>query len=65
MAFRTELAVAIILITAALILHLLPIVKILLISSVFMILIVKLLNTGIEAVVNQISTEKYPYTGGQ
>ena len=51
-AFRIELAVAVILITAALILPVSPIVQILLISAVFLILIVELVNTGIEAVVN-------------
>ena len=52
MAFRIELAVAVILIPAALILPVSPIVQILLISAVFLILIVELVNTGIEAVVN-------------
>ena len=52
MAFRIELAVAVILIHAALILPVSPIVQILLISAVFLILIVELVNTGIEAVVN-------------
>ena len=51
-AFRIELAVAVILITAALILPVSPIFQILLISAVFLILIVELVNTGIEAVVN-------------
>ena len=52
MAFRIELAVAVILIPAALILPVSPIVQILLINAVFPILIVELVNTGIEAVVN-------------
>ena len=52
MAFRIELAVAVILIPAALRLPVSPIVQILLISAVFLILIVGLVNTGIEAVVN-------------
>ena len=47
-----ELAVTVILIPAALILPVSPIVQILLISAVFLILIVELVNTGIEAVVN-------------
>ena len=51
-AFRFELAVAVILIAAALILPVSPIFQILLISAVFLILIVELVNTGIEAVVN-------------
>ena len=52
MAFRFELGVAVFLIPAALILPVSPIVQILLISVVFLILIVELVNTGIEAVVN-------------
>ena len=52
MALRTELADAVILITAALILPVSLIVLILLISTVFLILIVQLVNTGIEVVVN-------------
>ena len=52
MASCIELAVAVILIPAALILPVSPIVQILLISAVFLILIVELVNTGIEAVVN-------------
>ena len=52
MAFRIELAVAVILIPAALILPVSPNVQILLISAVFLILIVELVNTGIEAAVN-------------
>ena len=63
MAFRIELAVAVILIPAALILLVSPIVQILLISAVFLILIVELVNTGIEAVVNLISTEKHTLSG--
>ena len=52
MAFCIDFAVAVILIPAALILPVSPIVQILLISAVFLILIVELVNTGIEAVVN-------------
>lgn len=52
MAFRIGFAVAVILIPAALILPVSPIVQIFLISAVFKILIVELVNTGIEAVVN-------------
>ena len=52
LAFRIELTGAVILMPAALILPVSPIVQILLISAVFLILIVELVNTGIEAVVN-------------
>ena len=63
MAFRIELTVAAILIPTALILPVSLILRILLISSVFLVLIVELLNTGIEAVVNRISTEQHPLIG--
>ena len=52
MSFCIELAVAVILVPAALILPVSPIVQILLISAISLILIVELVNTWIEAVVN-------------
>ena len=52
-AFRIELAVAVILIHAGL---LLPVS---LIVSVLLVLIIELLNTAVEAAVNRISTEKH------
>ena len=61
--FRIELIVAAVLIPTALLLPVSPIFKIMLISSVFLLLIVELLNTGIEAVVNRISTEHHPLSG--
>ena len=59
MAFRIELTAAVILEPTALILSVSPIVRILLVGSVFLVLIVELLNTGIETVVNRISAEKH------
>ena len=58
-AFRIELAVAVILIPAALLLPVSLIVRILLIGSVLLVLIIELLNTAVEAVVNRISTEQH------
>ena len=58
-AFRIELAVAVILIPTALILSVSSIVRIILVGSVFLVLIIELLNTGIEAVINRISTEQH------
>ena len=52
-AFRIELAVAVILIPTAL---LLPVS---LIVSVLLVLIIELLNSAVEAVVNRISTEQH------
>jgi diacylglycerol kinase (ATP) len=63
MAFRIELTVAAVLIPTALLLPVSSIGKIMLISSVFLLLIVELLNTGIEAVVNRISIEHHPLSG--
>ena len=63
MASCIELAVAVILIPAVLILPVSPIVQILLITNVFVIIIIELLNNRIEAVVNRISTEQHPLSG--
>jgi len=63
MAFRIELTAAVILIPTALILSVSPIVRIMLVGSVFLVLIVELLNTGIETVVNRISTEQHHLSG--
>ena len=59
MAFRIELAIAAILLPTALILSVSMNVRIMLVGSVFLVLIIELLNTGIEAVVNRISTEQH------
>ena len=63
MAFRTELTAAVILIPTALILSVSPIVRIMLVGSVFLVLIVELLNTGIETVVNRISAGQHHLSG--
>ena len=63
MAFRTELTAAVILVPTALILSVSQIVQIMLIGSVFLVLIVELLNTGIETIVNRISTEQHYLSG--
>ena len=62
-AFRIELIVSGVLIPTALLLPVSLIFKIMLISSVILLLIVELINTGIEAVVNRISTEHHPLSG--
>jgi len=51
------------LILTALILSVSPIVLIMLIGSVFLVLIVELLNTGVETVVNRISAEQHHLSG--
>ena len=63
MAFRIELSVAVILIPTALILSVSTIIQIILVGSVFLVLIVELLNTGIESVVNRISAEQHHLSG--
>ena len=63
MAFRIELTAAVILIPTALILSVSPIVLIMLVGSVFLVLIVELLNTGVETVVNRISAEQHQLSG--
>ena len=63
LAFRIELTLALFLIPTALLLPISLIFRIILISSVFLLLIVELLNTGIEAVVNRISSEHHPLSG--
>ena len=62
-AFRIELTAAVILIPTALILSVSPIVRIMLVGSVFLVLVVELLNTGIETVVNRISAEQHHLSG--
>ena len=63
MAFRIELTAPVILILTALILSVSPIVLIMLVGSVFLVLIVELLNTGIETIVNRISAEQHHLSG--
>ena len=59
MAFSIELTAAVILIPSALILSVSLIVRIMLVASFFLVLIVKLLNTGIKIVVNRISAKQH------
>ena len=57
--FRIELAVAFKLIPVAMLLPVSLIVRILLIGFVLLVLIIELLNSAVEAVVNRISTEQH------
>ena len=63
MAFRIELTLAAFLIPTALLLPVSLIFRIMLISSVLFLLIIELLNTGIEAVINRISTKHHKLSG--
>lgn len=58
-AFRQELALAVILIPAALLLPIPPAHKALLCASVVLVMIVELLNSAIEATVDRISTQQH------
>ncbi|NNM83462.1 MAG: diacylglycerol kinase [Burkholderiales bacterium] len=58
-AFRQEVFLAIALIPTALLLHLSGFEKALLVFSVLLVLIVELLNSGIEATVDRISLENH------
>jgi len=58
-AFREELALAAVLVPLALFLPLGGIGKALLVGSILLVLIVELLNSGIEAVVDRVSLEQH------
>jgi len=57
--FRMELVVAIILIPIAIFLSTSVVSKVFLVSSVLLVLIVELINSGIESAVNRISKEQH------
>lgn len=59
-AFRLELYLAAVLIPLAFYVQVSSAERALLIASVFLILIVELINSGIEAIVDRISLEKHP-----
>ncbi|MGY6164117.1 diacylglycerol kinase [Paraburkholderia strydomiana] len=58
-AFRQEIALAAVLIPVALLLHVTPVERLLLISSLLLVLLVELLNSGIEAAIDRISMERH------
>jgi diacylglycerol kinase (ATP) len=62
-AFRQEVALAVVLIPLGVWLGKTPIEKALLVSSVLLVLIVELLNTGIETVVDRIGLERHELSG--
>jgi len=62
-AFRQEIALALVLVPLGAWLGETPIEKALLISSVLLVLIVELLNTGIETVVDRIGLERHELSG--
>ncbi len=62
-AFQQELALSILLIPLAFVLTPVGLERALLISAVFLALIVEILNTGLEVLVNRISTDQHPLSG--
>lgn len=62
-AFRQEVALAVVLLPLGVYLGKTPVEKALLVSSVLMVLIVELLNTGIETVVDRIGLERHELSG--
>ncbi|MDH4233768.1 MAG: diacylglycerol kinase [Gallionella sp.] len=59
-AFRQEVVIAAIAIPAALLLPVAPLGKVLMIASIFLVLIVELLNSALEAAVDHTSLERHP-----
>jgi diacylglycerol kinase (ATP) len=62
-AFRQEVALAVVLLPLGAWLGKTPMEKALLVSSVLLVLIVELLNTGIETVVDRIGLERHELSG--
>jgi len=58
-AFRQELLLAAVLIPVALLVHVTPAERALLVASVLLVLVVELLNTGVEAAIDRISFERH------
>ena len=62
-AFRQEVALAVVLLPLGIYLGKTPVEKALLVSSVLFVLVVELLNTGIETVVDRIGLERHELSG--
>lgn len=62
-AFRQELLLAVILVPAACWLGTTPVQRLLLLGSWLLVLVVELLNSAIEAVVDRIGPERHPLSG--
>ena len=62
-AFRQEVALAVVLLPLGVYLGKTPVEQALLVSSVLLVLIVELLNTGIETVVDRIGLERHELSG--
>ena len=62
-AFRQELLLALFLITIAILTPTSRVEKVLLIAAVLLVLVVELINSAIEAVVDRVSLESHPLAG--
>ncbi len=62
-AFRQECALAVLMIPAAFWLGTSAVERLLLVATVALVLIVELLNSAVEAVVDRISTDQHPLSG--
>lgn len=62
-AFRFEVCCSIFLLPIAILLDLSSIERIALVASVFLVLIVELLNSAVEAAIDRISEERHPISG--
>ncbi|GIU31767.1 diacylglycerol kinase [Shewanella sp. MBTL60-007] len=62
-AFRQELMLAAIMLPIALLVDVTTVERVLLLLGLFLVLIVELLNSAIEAVVDRISSEHHPLSG--
>jgi len=62
-AFRQEVALAVVLVPCAALLPVAAIERVMLIGSVLLVLLVELLNSAIEAVVDRISLERHELSG--
>ena len=58
-AFRQELAMALVLVPLACLLHVTPLERVVLIASVLLVLIVELLNSSVEAAIDRIGLETH------
>lgn len=62
-AFRQEIVLAIVLIPCAVLLPVSPVERVMLIGSVLLVLLVELLNSAVEAVVDRISLDRHELSG--
>lgn len=62
-AFRFEALLAVILLPAAMLVQVTTLERIALVGSVFLVLIVELLNSAVEAVVDRVGREHHPLSG--